>query len=125
MNGVSEEKNLPVRWSTEENVAWKLALPSLSGSTPIIWGERVFLNVADGDELSLWCVDRKGGSVLWKRRLGGGNTKMRKHNMSSPSPVTDGKSVFVMTGTGVLKGFDFGGVNSGRATYRRIMASSD
>ncbi len=109
MNGVSEEKNLPVRWSTEENVAWKLALPSLSGSTPIIWGERVFLNVADGDELSLWCVDRKGGSVLWKRRLGGGNTKMRKHNMSSPSPVTDGKSVFVMTGTGVLKGFDFGG----------------
>ncbi len=34
---------------------------------------------------------------------------MRKHNMSSPSPVTDGKSVWVMTGTGVLKGFDFEG----------------
>jgi outer membrane protein assembly factor BamB len=46
---------------------------------------------------------------IWKKRLGGGNTKMRKQNMSSPSPVTDGKSVYVMTGTGVLKGFDFAG----------------
>jgi outer membrane protein assembly factor BamB len=46
---------------------------------------------------------------LWKRPLGSGNVKLRKQNMSSPSPVTDGKSVYVMTGTGVLKGFDFSG----------------
>jgi outer membrane protein assembly factor BamB len=74
-----------------------------------VWGERVFLNVAEGDDLSLWCVDRAKGAVLWKRKLGGGNMMMRKHNMASPSPVTDGKSVWVMTGTGVLKGFDFEG----------------
>ncbi len=107
--GTSREKNLPVQWSTTENIAWKLALPGLGGSTPIIWGERVFLHIADGDDLFLWCVDRKQGTVLWKKRLGGGNFKTRKHNMSSPSPVTDGKSVYVMTGTGVLKGFDFDG----------------
>ena len=108
-NGTSDERNLPVRWSPTENVAWKLALPGVSGSTPIVWGERVFLNVADGDELQLWCVDRKAGAVAWKVRLGGGNFKARKHNMSSPSPVTDGQSVYVMTGTGILKGFDFKG----------------
>jgi outer membrane protein assembly factor BamB len=108
-NGTSREKGLPVRWSTTENIAWRLALPSWSGSTPIIWGERVFLHIADKDELFLWCVDRKQGTVLWKKRLGSGNIKMRKQNMSSPSPVTDGKSVYVMTGTGVLKGFDFDG----------------
>ena len=47
--------------------------------------------------------------MLWKRQLGGGNTRMQKQNMSSPSPVTDGQHVWVMTGTGVLKAFDFEG----------------
>ena len=75
----------------------------------MIWNDRVFLNVADGDDLYLWCVNRMQGNLLWKKLLGGGNTKMRKQNMSSPSPVTDGKSVYVMTGTGILKGFDFSG----------------
>lgn len=109
MNGVSREKNSPARWSSTENIAWRIALPSWSGSTPIIWGDRVFLHVADGDDLFLWCVERKQGATLWKKRLGGGNVKMRKQNMSSPSPVTDGKGVYVMTGTGILKGFDFDG----------------
>ncbi|HKS41459.1 MAG TPA: PQQ-binding-like beta-propeller repeat protein [Blastocatellia bacterium] len=109
LNGTSAEKNLPVKWSAEENVTWKLALPSWSGSTPIIWADKVFLNIADGDDLYLWCVDRAKGTPIWKKRLGGGNTKLRKQNMSSPSPVTDGKSVYVMTGTGMLKGFDFTG----------------
>ena len=54
-------------------------------------------------------VDKTNGEVLWKKPLGSGNVKMRKQNMSSPSPVTDGKSVYVMTGTGILKGFDFNG----------------
>jgi outer membrane protein assembly factor BamB len=109
LNGVSAEKNLPSKWTTEENVTWKLAMPSFSGSTPIIWGDRIFLNVAEGDDISLWAVDRNKAAVLWKKRLGGGNLKLRKQNMSSPSPVTDGKNVWVMTGTGILKGFDFAG----------------
>jgi outer membrane protein assembly factor BamB len=109
LNGVSGEKNLPVKWTTEENVIWKVAMPAWSGSTPIIWRDRIFLNVADGDNLFLWCVDKSKGEALWKKPLGGGNVKMRKQNMSSPSPVTDGSSVYVMTGTGVLKGFDFNG----------------
>ena len=109
LNGFSTEKNLPARWTTEENVVWKLALPGWSGSTPIIWRDRVFLNVAEGNDLYLWCINRTKGELLWKKLLGGGNVKMRKQNMSSPSPVTDGRSVWVMTGTGVLKAFDFKG----------------
>ena len=109
LNGISNEKNLPVKWTTEENITWKLAMPAFSGSTPVVWRDRIFLNVADGDDLYLWCVDRTKGTVLWKKLLGSGNVKMRKQNMSSPSPVTDGKSVYVMTGTGILKAFDFTG----------------
>jgi outer membrane protein assembly factor BamB len=109
LNGVSSEKNLPVKWTADENIAWKLPMPAWSGSTPIIWNDRIFLNVAEGDELYLWCVDRTKGTLVWKKLLGAGNVKMRKQNMSSPSPVTDGKNVFVLTGTGILKSFDFSG----------------
>jgi outer membrane protein assembly factor BamB len=110
-NGLSAEKGLPSTWTKEENVTWKLAMPDRSGATPIIWGNIIFLNVAeaDKDSLSLWAVDRVKGEVLWKKALGTGNTMMRKQNMSSPSPVTDGKRVFVMTGTGIFKAFDFKG----------------
>jgi outer membrane protein assembly factor BamB len=109
LNGISGEKNLPVKWSPTENITWKLPMPAWSGSTPVIWGDSIFLNVAEGDNLSLWCVDRRGPKILWQRPLSSGNVKMRKQNMSSPSPVTDGKNVWVMTGTGALKGFDFAG----------------
>jgi len=109
LNGVSGEQNLPVRWSTSENVAWKLGMPSKTGATPIIWGNRIFLNVADGGNLYLWCVDKAKGEPLWKKPIAGGNYQINKQNMSSPSPVTDGTAVFAMTGVGVLKAFDFAG----------------
>ncbi len=108
-NSVSGEKDLPVHWKTDENVAWKLPLPAWSGSTPIVWGDHIFMNVAEGGNLYLWCVDRKGPKVEWKKLLGDGDRKIRKQNMSSPSPVTDGTGVWVLTGTGVLKSFDFAG----------------
>ena len=54
LNGISSEKNLPLKWSAEENITWKLTMPSWTGATPIIWGERIFLNVAEGDNLYLW-----------------------------------------------------------------------
>lgn len=108
-NGVSSESNLPVRWSKTENLAWRLPLPEWSGSTAIIWGERIFLNVAERTELYLWCIDRAKGQPIWKRHLSGNNHREQKQNMSSPSPVTDGSHVWVMTGTGFLKAFDFDG----------------
>jgi outer membrane protein assembly factor BamB len=108
-NGISGETNLPVKWTKEENIAWKLPVPDRSGATPIIWGERIFLNVADGASVELWCVAKNDGAILWKKPLGTGNYKINKQNMSSPSPVTDGVNVFVMTGLGIFKAFDFDG----------------
>jgi len=111
-NGISGEKGLPIKWSTQENIAWKLAMPSRSGATPIVWNDHIFLNVATAmtsGDIELWAVDRKKGEPLWKRHLGSGNNQQRKQNMSTPSPVTDGTTVWVMTGTGILKAFDFKG----------------
>ena len=112
MDGVSTETGLPTTWSRTENVAWKLPLPAYSGSTPVIWENTIFLNVATDrseGQIELWAVDRNKQAVAWKRLLTGENRTGRKQNMASPSPVTDGKHVWVMTGTGVLKAFDFSG----------------
>jgi outer membrane protein assembly factor BamB len=84
-------------------------MPSRSAATPIIWGNKIFLNVADGDGIYLWCVDKTKGTPIWKKLIGHGNYTTSKENMTSPSPVTDGKTVYVMTGIGVLKGFDING----------------
>jgi outer membrane protein assembly factor BamB len=108
-NGVSGETSLPLTWSKTENITWRLALPEWSGSTPIVWNDHVFLNVAEGHDLSLWAVNRDSGVLLWKKHLSAGNHKERKQNMSTPSPVTDGEHVWIMTGTGILKAFDFEG----------------
>ncbi len=112
LNGVSTEKGLPIKWSPTENIAWKVEMPGRSGSTPIIWGENIFLNVGTADktgDLELWNIDRNTGKLRWKGHIAGGNHIERKQNMSSPSPVTDGQTVWVMTGVGVLKAFDFKG----------------
>jgi outer membrane protein assembly factor BamB len=109
LNSTSSETGLPLKWSATENIAWKVALPAWSGATPIVWGDHIFLNVAERGSLYLWCVDRRGPAVAWKKLLGDGDHKQMKQNMSSPSPVTDGKNVWAMTGTGVLKAFDFAG----------------
>lgn len=112
-DGSSSETGLPVTWSPTGNVDWKLAVPARSGSTPIVWDDHVFLSVGYDPEidpkLELWAVHTDSGDVLWKRLLGGGNELQRKHHMSSPSPVTDGNHAWVLTGTGVLKAFDFDG----------------
>ena len=76
LNGVSTETNLPLHWSTTENIAWKLEMPAKSGATPIVWGNHVFLNVADGDDLYLWCVDKTKGTPIWKKLIATGNYKI-------------------------------------------------
>ena len=93
LNGTSTESGLPVRWSVTENVTWKTPMPERSGSTPIVWGDHVFVSVGEGANLALWALDRANGAVRWKRPLGAGNRRMMKQQMSSPSPVTDGRMV--------------------------------
>ena len=107
--GSSSETGLPATWSESHNVVWKLPVPGVSGSTPIVWEGFVFVNVAQDDELFLWAVDAAAGERLWQRLLHDRNRQERKQDMSSPSPVTDGEHVWALTGTGVLKSFDFAG----------------
>jgi hypothetical protein len=55
-NGVSHETGLPAAWSETKNVAWKLAMPGKAGSTPVVWGDRIFLTSAEGNDLILAAI---------------------------------------------------------------------
>ncbi len=107
--GVARDAGVPLAWGPEKNVLWKVALPGVSGSTPIVSGERVFVQVSNGDRIELWSVARSTGEVAWRRELDGGNEKKRKGDLSSPSPVAAGGRVWTVTGTGVVKAFDLEG----------------
>src|SRR3954469_8374714 len=67
-NGHSAETNLPVKW-TASNVVWKTTLPGIGQSSPIIWGDRIFLTAAleKGAQRVVFCVDRKSGKILWQQ----------------------------------------------------------
>jgi outer membrane protein assembly factor BamB len=109
-DGICKETNLPSEWADNKNIAWKLKLPGMAGSTPCIWDERIFLTSEDGNDLVLVCISTKG-KELWKRTIGSGKTRARKDegNGASSSPSTDGKLVFALVGSGDFACFDFDG----------------
>ncbi len=105
-DGSTSETNLPETWSTTKNVAWVAEVAGDGFSTPITCGNRVFVNVQDPNmTLFAMCLDRTNGKVLWKHNMGQGYTYRNQNAATSPSPVTDGKNVFFMFGTGDLAGF--------------------
>jgi len=103
-NGISHEKHLPVQWSPTENVAWKAPLPGPAGSTPVIWGEQIFLTSADRDG-NLWLLAiGTDGKEQWRKQVASGSQNVRNDegNYASPSPSTDGRHVWTLFGTGDL-----------------------
>ena len=110
-DGISTEKNIPTQWSKSEKIAWRTPLPGQAGATPCVWNDRIFLTSSDGDDLVLLCVDTNDGKILWRNKVGTGNTDARagEGNSASPSPCTDGKHVWVFFGTGLLACYDIQG----------------
>ncbi|MEP6663745.1 MAG: PQQ-binding-like beta-propeller repeat protein, partial [Verrucomicrobiota bacterium] len=109
-NGSSGEKNIPTNWSVNENVIWKTPLPGISGATPVIWNDHIFVTSPDPQKnLILFCLNRADGKIRWQKTVGIGDKTIGRNNMASPSPVTDGKTVFVLFGTGDLAAYDFSG----------------
>jgi outer membrane protein assembly factor BamB len=109
-NGVSKETNLPAEWSDNQHIVWKLDMPGAAGSTPIVWGDRIFLTSEDGDDLVLLCLST-AGKEIWKRKVSEGKRQYMRDeaNNASPSPSTDGKHVWTYFGTGDLACYDFEG----------------
>lgn len=139
--GVSAEEDLPRRWDPEAEGSWKIPLPGMATSTPIVWGDTVFLtsqvgraplqtrdplnSVEAGDERLVFVVQaihRQDGRELWRVELpsaGEHQPVHLKHNLATPSPVTDGERLIVWFGTGLVLCLDL----EGRELWRRDLAT--
>jgi len=118
-NGSSPETNLPKAFSKTNKVLWTAPLPGPAGATPIISGKSVFLTTPDdARNLLLLRINADTGAEVWRKNVDAGDRDKGRNNMASPSPVTDGKTVVAMFGTGRVSAFDF----SGKQLWTRDLA---
>lgn len=110
--GFCTEKNLPLTWSARD-ARWKVALEHQGNSTPVIWGDRIFLTQANkgGTIRSLLCFARADGKKLWQKDV---EYKEKERNWNenwyaNASPVTDGQRVIISLGSAGMCCFDFEG----------------
>jgi outer membrane protein assembly factor BamB len=128
----------PLRWNTDtgENIRWKTPIPGLGYSSPVIWGDRIFLTTAVpaqgaaapvklglyGDikpvenegvqSFQVLCLDRRTGKILWQQTAVQTNPKIKRHPKSShanPTPTTDGQRLIVSFGSEGLYAFSLDG----------------
>ncbi|MFN0087351.1 MAG: PQQ-binding-like beta-propeller repeat protein [Blastocatellia bacterium] len=111
--GHSAETGLPLKWSADENIAWKTELPGESWSSPIVWGSRVFVTTATeaGASCRVIALDRRTGAILWNREVFRQATRRKegRNSYATPTPATDGKLVYACFGDGSFAALDFAG----------------
>jgi outer membrane protein assembly factor BamB/acetyl esterase/lipase len=112
--GHSADDRVPLAWSDKSNLRWKARLPGKGNSSPIVWGQRIFLTAAgpNGDERYVLCINRADGKVLWQRTASKGVPAGRTHTWNgyaSASCVTDGRRVYAFFGTPGLFCYDLDG----------------
>jgi outer membrane protein assembly factor BamB len=136
-SGVADGSPMPVKWdvATGENLAWKTPVVGVSVSSPIVWGDRVFVSTAvssdpnvgiktglygDVEPLAdvskhswkLFALDKRTGKALWERTAHEGIPKTKRHpksSQASATPVTDGRHVIVSFGSEGLYAYDVDG----------------
>ena len=118
-NNVSLETNFPTRWSRTENVKWRAELPEAGNSSPIVWGDTVFVTQAvdDGKRRTLMAIDRKTGKVRWQEGVAydEADPRHKSNPHCSASPVTDGERVIASFASAGIVAYDFSGKQLWRA----------
>ena len=133
--GVAEDASLPDTWSATENVAWKADIPGMGWSSPVVWGNNIFVTSvvsavegekpkkglyfggerrapADPHRWMVYCVDFNTGKIRWEREVFRGAPETPRHlknSYASETPVTDGERVYAYFGNVGLFCFDVNG----------------
>ena len=109
-SGVADSTSVPAEFGPGKNLRWKTVLPP-GHSSPILSGSRIFLTAYEGDKLLTFSLDRETGKILWRREA----PRTRKERVdprnspASPSPVSDGKNIYVFFGDYGLVSYSFDG----------------
>lgn len=119
-DGTTDETNLPLKWSTSENVKWKVSLPDRGNSTPVVWGDKLFLTQAvekEGKRMLL-CFDKKSGKQLWDAVVIWKEPEMTHgtNPYCSASPATDGERVIVFHASAGVFCYDMNGKEQWKRT---------
>ncbi|HUR47171.1 MAG TPA: PQQ-binding-like beta-propeller repeat protein [Candidatus Saccharimonadales bacterium] len=111
--GLSSERSLPTVWTAESNVLWKTAIAGEGWSSPIVWGDKVFLTSAteSGRECRVFCINKANGKLLWDTKVFEQPTltKEGKNSYATPTPCTDGQRVYTVFGDGGVAALDMNG----------------
>ena len=135
--GIAEGYKMPVQWdvATSENILWRTELAGLGLSSPVVWGDRIFVTTAidakgpsglkvglygnvesiEEDSVFTWrvyCVDKKSGKILWEKDAYVGKPKMKRHPKSSHANstcATDGRHVVAFFTSEGLYCYDMAG----------------
>ena len=124
----SEDRGLPAAWSSDENIAWQLALPGYGASSPIVVGDRLFITCYSGYGLDaehpgdiknlkrhLLCLKRETGKTLWRREVAAAGKEtnyvdfLPQHGYATSTPTCDGERVYVFFGTSGVRAYDLEG----------------
>jgi outer membrane protein assembly factor BamB len=116
--GVSERKNIPVTWngSTGENIKWKVAFSKHGFSSPVIWGDKIFISGGDEQARTVSCYNRHTGQLLWEKEVTGipGSPASPPRvtedtGLAAPTMAVDGNRVYAIFATGDVVAFDMNG----------------
>ena len=117
-DGVAFQKNTPTDWNGAggKNVVWKVKVPKAGFSSPIIWGNQLFVTGADAQARVVYCYDKNSGNLLWEAaadNIQGSPSGMPKvtadTGLAAPTMATDGRAVFAIFATGDVIALDMSG----------------
>jgi len=124
-DGITTETNLPLKWDASTNVRWKVALPGPGNSTPIVWGDKVFITqaVPKDKRRTLMCFDRANGKLLWQSGVDYAEPESTHatNPYCSASPVTDGERIIVSFASAGVYCYDF----NGKELWHRDLGKQD
>ncbi len=112
--GYADDARVPLAWGEKQNILWKIDLPGRGNSTPVIWGDKLFLTAAsaNGDERYVLCIRTTDGKILWQETASKGVVPGKTHawnGFASASCATDGTYVYAFFGTPGLFCYDLAG----------------
>jgi outer membrane protein assembly factor BamB/protein tyrosine phosphatase (PTP) superfamily phosphohydrolase (DUF442 family) len=147
-SGIAEHQNLPDEWNakTGENILWRTPIPGLAHSSPIVWGNRVYVTSAvssdpkatfkpglygDGDaskdrstqKWTVYALDKRTGKVVWERVAFQGEPREKRHikaTYANATPATDGRIVVAWFGSQGVYAYDVNGKPLWKVDFGRI-----
>lgn len=112
--GVISKRNIPVSWNgpSGTNMLWKAKVTLSGQSSPVIWGDNLFVTGGSPEKQEVYCLNASSGKLKWTGHVGNGTKKPKVNEetgYAAPTAVTDGNGVYALFATGDIAGFDMTG----------------